>query len=621
MALVQPLLTAILLGGFCLAFACLGNQILRLLHWEMAHNGEHLLVAIALGVNATEILLFVVQITQHIRQGCWVIVALLCVVVIWERTSIWRRLKVLRQIIPSTTHDKSLLVLIAAVASAEFLVSQAPLTGSDAMHYHFTVQKLILQQGFHPIFSNSHSSLCGQHHLLILLGLALGSEQLALGLIFLGGILTAASLISLTSRMASPTIGAAFSLLFLLTPVVFWQITSSGAPDIFMAFMACTAVLVLRQKAQGEVWRQVFLAGFLTGGIAGAKYTGCLIAAAFAIAVVMECRSAVQVCRFVLASLLSGVWPYLRNLVWTGNPLFPFLAARLSPHLVTTYALTSLAADTGASSRHDPFHLIPFVFLAAAQTNNPGLWDFFGPLILALAPLMFLAFKNVRAWRIPIVVWILSGVSIFFASGLPRFLLPIFPIALSCVAAGFAAAIHRNWRAASRLITCLLIFLTVADAGGLAIYSQRPILAAIRPKSKHAYLEQRAQDYQIVEAVNRLLGTRHDQLRTLVFVRHLYYLDVSYLNGDPDTSFAVDPDRMLTKQEWRQFFEKNRIGYIVRSPDYPQAIAESLTRMEKDGDLVPFAEFEVQNFQGKRSDEKRQPIVVVILKVRIPEFD
>jgi hypothetical protein len=38
---------------------------------------------------------------------------------------------------------------------------------------------LILAYGFHPDFSISHSFFCGQHHLLILFGLALGSEQLA----------------------------------------------------------------------------------------------------------------------------------------------------------------------------------------------------------------------------------------------------------------------------------------------------------------------------------------------------------------------------------------------------------------------------------------------------------
>lgn len=617
MALAQAVLTSVLLCGFCLGFASLGNRILRLLQWDMPSEDEHVLVVIGVGVITTEVFLFLIQITQHIRQGCLAIIALLCALVIWEWKSIWGKLRgALQHIVSATSLTKFLLLLVVIVASAEFLASQAPLTGSDALHYHFTVQKLILQSGFHPIFSNSHSFLCGQHHLLILLGLALGNEHLALGLIFLGGILTAASLACLTSRWASGKITASFGLLFLLTPVVFWQITSSGAPDIFMAFLACAAVLVLRQKVQTGISRQVLLAGFLAGGVAGAKYTGCIIAAALAVAVVVEFRSAAQVSLFFLASLFSGIWPYLRNFVWTGNPVFPFLSAKLSPRLVTTYALTSLASDTGASSMHDPLQLIPFVFLAAPQKNNPGLWDFFGPIVLALAPLILLAFRNVRAWRIPLFVWSLSSLGIFFASGLPRFLLPLFPIALSCVAAGFEAALRQKWTIASRVAAGLLILLVLAGAGGLAVYSRRPVLAAIGLQSKTSYLEQRTQDYEIVETVNRLLGGREKQQRALVFFRHLYYLDIPYLNGDPDTSFEVDPEHMQTAQEWNAFFEEKGIGYIVRSPDYPEAIAAPLREMERNGDLVLFAQAEVQNFQGKRIDEEHTAVPVTIMRVR-----
>ena len=581
----------------------MGNRILRALPWEMATDGEQVVVAIAVGLITIEILLFFIQITQHIREGCLAIVALLCALMIREWKSVRGKMGgALREMVPATPLGKFLLILVAAVVSVEFLASQAPLTGSDALHYHFTVQRQILEQGFHPNFSISHSFLCGQHHLLILLGLALGSEHLALGFIFLGGILTAAALACLTSQWTSGKIAAAFSLLFLLTPVVFWQISSSGAPDIFMAFLTCAAVLVLRQEVQTGISRQVLLAGWLAGAIAGAKYTGCVIAAALAIAVVAEFRSTTRVSLFFLASLFSGIWPYLRNLAWTGNPVFPFLSVRLSPHLVTIYALTNLARDTGASAEHDPLRLVPFVLLAAMQKNSPGLWDFFGPTVLALAPLILLVFKNTRAWRIPVLVWFLSSLGIFFASGLPRFLLPVFPIALSCIAAGFEAAVRQKWTIATRVAAVLLIVMAIAGAGGLAMYAQRPVLAAIGLQSKTRYLELRSQDYEIVETANRLLGGREKQQRALVFVRHLYYLDIPYLNGDPDTSFEVDPEHLQTAQEWKAFLEEKGIGYIVRSPDYPEAIAAPLREMERNGDLISFARAEVQNLQGKRID-------------------
>src|SRR5690242_5732287 len=339
MALTTAFITLVELLGFCLAFAALGSVLLRLAGLEMESDAEHFLSAVALGVVTSEILLFLVQITQRVRTGCFGVVALLCGLLILEWKRVWKRLgPALRQMAPQSRLDRILITLAVVVVLVEFVSALAPLTGSDALQYHFAVQKHILRQGFHAVFSNSSSFLCGQHHLLILLGLALGSEQLAMGFIFLGGILTAASLLCLTLRWASGPIAAGFALLFLLTPLVFWQVTTSGSPDIYMAFFAAMAVIALCQRNNEHV-PVAFVAGILAGGVAGAKYTGCFLSAALAVAIIVEFRSTVSICLFLAGSVFSGIWPYLRNLVWTGDPVFPFLAARLSAKLATPYAL------------------------------------------------------------------------------------------------------------------------------------------------------------------------------------------------------------------------------------------------------------------------------------------
>jgi hypothetical protein len=55
---------------------------------------------------------------------------------------------------------------------------------------------------------------------------------------------------------------------------------------------------------------------------------------------------------------------------------------------------------------------------------------------------------------------------------------------------------------------------------------------------------------------------------------------------------------------------------VVRCPQYPQVIAAPLEKMESNGDLVPFAQTEVQNFQGKRNEQRVVTFPVVILKVK-----
>ena len=107
MAIGQALLTLVALCDFCLAFASLGNAILRSLRFEMEKDAEHLLVAVGAGLVSTEILLFLIQFTQHIRQGSLAIIGLLCVPLISESASVLRRFWVVSQLLGSRSRDRN----------------------------------------------------------------------------------------------------------------------------------------------------------------------------------------------------------------------------------------------------------------------------------------------------------------------------------------------------------------------------------------------------------------------------------------------------------------------------------------------------------------------------------
>jgi len=616
MALVYSVLIFAALCGFSAALASLGGILLRWMRVEMESNSEHLLVSLGIALIALEIVLFLVQFTTRIQSGCFVLVALLCLAVVVEARSFSRRFfRVIRQMAPQGRFSLRLFVLLPVVVLVEFLMTVAPLSGSDALHYHFTTQRLILEQGFHPIFSITESFLCGQSHLLILFGLALGSEKFAMGTIFLGGLLTSFALACLAARYAPRGLVEAITLLFLLTPVIFWQISTSGTPDIWMAFFATLAVMVLSQGKAAGRWKQALLAGFLAGGIAGAKYTGCALAVALALVFVLEIRSALATLLFLGGALISGAWPYLRNWVWTGDPVFPFYSRVFSHGDVNEYALANLTAAIGISgSRHLP-ELLPFLFFSGIQENGPGFYDFFGPLLLALAPLILLAFRNTREWRVHSFVWLLFASCVFVSSGLSRYLLPVFPLALSCATTAIAYSEQRGWGAVSKLANGSIALMSLVGAVGLALYSRAPVRTALGIRDGLSYLAERAPDYQIVEAIQQGLGGAPKSRKALVFLRHLYYLDIPFVNGDPGSSWIVDPERLQTPEQWKSFLGQNGICYVVRSPNYPSAIAAALLQMENSGELLPVSKTIAQTFRGMRIQEDRVDVQVVILKV------
>jgi len=617
MALINAAFVFVSVCAFSLAAAFLGNLILRVLRLEMDTDGAYLLICTGVGVISIEMLLFGVAVTQQIRKGCFVIVGLLCVFLLAEFKSFGPRcLRSLKAVFSGSRAYRFLLLIIGLVVGVEFLTSLAPLAGSDALHYHFTTQKLILEYGFHPDFSISHSFLCGQHHLLILFGLALGSEQVAMGLIFLGGVLTALALACLASCWSSSRTTLAITLLFLLTPVVFWQVSASGAPDIWIAFFTSGAVIAICQTKISGTWRQALLVGLLTGGVAGAKYTGCLVAAGIAVAIAIEYRSLRNTFLLFVSSLLTGIWPYLRNFAWTGDPVFPFLSKILIPERVNLYALNALLVDTGASRSGHLGQLIPFVFFAGMNQRSPGFWDFFGPIVLALAPLLVLAFKNFSEWRVPVVVWCVSALAIFYASGLPRFLLPVFPLALACTAGGIDFSRQNRWKLTNRLAMGLVTLLCITGGVGLMMYCWKPAATALGIVREVNYLEERSPEYQEAEAINQVLGSQSKNGRTLLFLRHMYSLNIPFLNGDPATSWMINPDHLRTRQDWEFFFQREGIAFVVRSPSYPPAIDAPLAEMEAKGDLVPVSQPIVQDFQGNRIEAKRAEIPVTILRVK-----
>ena len=508
---------------------------------------------------------------------------------------------------------------IGVALLTEFLASLAPLTGSDALHYHFTTEQLILGQGFHPIFFLTHSFLCGQSHLLILLGLGLSSEALAMSFIFLGGALAALAVACLAARWVPRIYALSFALLFLLTPLVFWQICSSGSPDIWMAAFAGAGVLVIARTQEDATAGHALLAGFLAGGVAGAKYTGCVIAAALAVAFLVEYRSARKGVLFFAAALFAGIWPLARNLIWTSDPFFPVLVTRLFPERVNPYALGDLLADTGAAGSHSFFQAIPFLFFSVRRSAAlPGFWEFYGPIVFALVPLVMLAFRNTREWRVRTIVWLCAGVGIFLASGLTRFLLPLLPIAYSCVAAGVYFSAQKGWKYIHGLARLSIALACLLGAGGLALYTAPEVRATVGLKERQRYLEEKAPEYQVSQAVNRVVSSTQVAGKTLVFIRHLYYLRVPYIVGNPATSWAINPDVLKTGAEWRKFMYEEQIAYVVRVPSYPAAIAAPLEELEKKGYLIPYSRSEVQDFQGMRIAGNREPVEVVILRV-VPE--
>jgi len=616
MSLLASFAGVMAVGISALLFTSLGFLLLDAMK-AVFEGIEKLLVSLAVGVAAFECLVSIGSLYPATRMGIRTAVLIAGLLALIRSADVAASFRsAFAKISELSPVERWLIYAMALVIFIEAFAAMAPLTGSDALHYHFASPALTLKDGFHPNWFLQHSFLTGLSHQLILAGLAVSSEKLAMGWIFLGGAVSAVGAAYLARKWVNGPFAYLAGLLFLLTPVTFWQITNSGAPDIWMAFFLLAGVVATEHAVRNPSLASALPAGIAAGAIAGAKYTGIMLAGILFIAFLTELRRLWMSLVFFLSAAVTGCFPYLRNWWWTGDPLFPFLIRRLHPESVNFAALTDLLHDTGATSHLGPGKLAQFVFFAWIDPSNPGFWQILGPIVLCFLPLIFLAFRWSSLWRIALIVWLGGALGIGISSGLTRFTLPLLPIALAACMAGVSQSTVRRWRAAEFLAKAIIAAYLCIGLVGLMAYDKNNLAVAAGLTSREDYLRSRAPDYQRSEFVNQRLAGKEDQGRALVFFSHTYYITVPYRFGLPSGSWAVDPSRLKTDSDWKTFFQKNNIRWLIREESFPPVLSESLGRLEKDGGLADCGSGEVHDLIGNRIGGKVQTEHLTLLCVR-----
>jgi hypothetical protein len=602
---------------FCIACAACGRAILRAAGLERREDLEYLLCSLGVGVIGYEAAVALAEFAVQPRLAVLISLILLLAGAVPGLRGAWQAIAgIFGRIKDGSRTEHALAAAFCALVLFQGLVAVAPLTGSDALHYHFTVPLLTLRDGFVPTFSLVHSFFTGQGHLLILTGLALYSEKLSLALIFLGGVLAAAASACLARRWLPREWAWLCALCFLLTPVVFWQASTAGAPDIWMAFFAAVGVLAVARARNEDRFAITMLAGVIAGALAGAKYTGCVFAAALTLAFLVEARSFRRLGLFFSAALAAGIWPYVRNALWSHDPVFPFLLKWFAPGQTNSFTLASVLADTGASGLRSIPQVLLFPLFAAVDQAHPGFWQFFGPLPFAFLLFSVLAWRNTPIWRAASIVWLASSVLVGLSSGMLRFLLPVFPVALAAAFAGAASLRRPDWPMARALSSASIAALLALCIGGALFYGRSAALASVGLLSRESYLALRAPDYGRVSFINQTLAGQGSEGKTLVFLQHLYYLRVPFVSGNPNHNWNIDPQRYASAEAWDALFRAQNIRWVVRAPDYPREVAAPLQQLESEGRLVPVARAEVSDFEGLRLYGARKTTPVVVLRVK-----
>jgi hypothetical protein len=557
---------ALVLAIFLITIA-LGNRILEIAKLAVEHPLDTILLSSGVGFALLQLLLGILGFAVGLKVRS--VIALLVLLAIaggrgWK--SVFRLYQEFARDLSTvfkSSAARALGLCIFFFLVLEGLLSTAPLTGSDAMHYHFTAPLLQIGRPEQPVFWLTHAFFIGLGHELIGLGLVLGGDRLALLLIFFGGCLTAAALFQVARKWMSLEWALAAALTFLMSPMVFWQVSTAGSPDIWMGFYAVLAALAVGEVDSASTRRWLILASVYAGAGASIKYTGWILPAVILLCVFWITRSLLWTALCSAASLATGAFPLLRNFLWAGDPFFPFLNRWMGRIAVNKLGLAALQADVHSHTfSTQPFHVLYFLAAMTLRGADFGLGQYFGPVVLAFLPLLFFCNWRVRLVRIATALCVSMLLANALTTQMGRFLLPAYPLALALAFFGAAVA-SRDGGAYVRFgcVATLALFGLFCLASD-TLYAKDFLAVSVGLESKVAFLNRMAPDYQAAMFVNSVLADREG--KALIFFRHPYYLRVPYENGDPRTSWTMNPGTLTDPQTLQAFLKEEGIRWIVK---------------------------------------------------------
>lgn len=523
--------------------------------------GEHLLIRLGVGLWLIAHLVFLLGITSLLYRVTLLAILLPGIAFFF----LWRpptpRLQalagIIRQWLPQGRVEWLLLIPILFLVILAISGALTPPTARDSLVYHLALPKLYLEHHqWLEIPQNIYGYFPGLVEALYTMALGLGSHYPAL--VHAGfGVACLAATVSLGSMLGLRREICLLSVAALAATPTFWAEMTWAYVDLANTFYwTLTAICFLHwHKDKQRYWLP--LLGFCVGAATGCKYTSLILLPVISLGLLFELRKSgypgwrktlFTVAVPVVTALLA-VSPWLgRNLILTGNPLYPFFwdlfpssspgwdgeRARLYQIMLTQYGgidkslLDYIVAPvrvflTGRfhSVIHYDGELNLFYLLAWPLLFVRKQWDRRAGSLLGLS-LIYLAY-----WS--------------FSSQQARFLLVILPI--MAVLAGYFTQIclrdltekitanHLNRLRVERLAAIAILALILFNGRGiLALYEKGNYLDYLRgKKSFQAYLLDKLGYYGIYRYIDNYLPEEASLLLVKTGNRG-YYLSRPYFS-------------------------------------------------------------------------------------------
>jgi hypothetical protein len=441
----------------------------------------------------------------------------------------------------------------------------APPYSWDAQVYHLFLPKKFLQHhGFAYLPLNIYSNMPFNLDLLYLLAMSVADDVVAQMMHLALSFALCLGLYAFGKRLGSPTLGIIAAVLFFIHPMVNYE-AGVAFIDVGLAFFVFLLFYSfwLALKEAHVNWG--ILMGIFSGFAVGAKYTGALATAAFAILLLLarfiptSSEPPAEAFRknfpriitiYLLISVLLFVPWGVKSSVYTGNPVYPMLygwfdgrdlsagQAGWTPRMARW--LVDWQHNIGRGRALVDYVLLPFrVFFE----SGGGYQNFAGelsPLALIFFPLAIPFFRRWNASVLALIAFALYFGFWSFGAQQVRFLIPALPL-LALVAASGLDELRKHRSAVFYLFLAIIASFALTSLLLPRLRETLPDTAAVfGTKTKRDFLEPRVRSYACFRELDRIADPKQDRILFL-FENMGYYCNFEFLaDGMFEASYFVD---------------------------------------------------------------------------------
>ncbi len=479
------------------------------------------------------------------------VVALLCACIIIRRYMRLRSSEGCSTELPPDAGRLSALEWGLFIAISLFVVAVLPFDftppiARDELIQHLTIPALYLREGGVVEFRfMSHSYVPMNLNMLYLAGLSFGSEALPRLTHHLFGLLTALGIYSYL-RFKMPRVYCMLgALLFIATPVVM-NLSRTAYVDLGATFFATLALFaLLRWRHSSRRW--FFYSAVLLGLALGTKYSMVI---AFALLPPMAVYISLKRGGTQLAAIRAGLVyaliavavfsPWLvRNLIWTGSPLYPLIGALLGG---SGTGLHTGGAVSPVEKRYLLYGeslldiiMIPLrIFWEGVDGSIQRFDGVLNPLYLLFITLAFtkrLGRDYRYVWYLFIYSVVFFAMTFFTTDLVIRYILPVLPPLVIVAVVGLRASIQRAGLGRYIALAGILFFFVFSLFYLHDLYKRyAPLRYFAGNQSRVEYLTEKLPDYETTAYANANIA-KDSKVLFLFTGERAYYWEREFFYG------------------------------------------------------------------------------------------